>query len=202
MKARNHHWNVVYMFLFGFQMCLLFLRMSTILSRTRAFGALVRMAVNMVGDVGKWMFLSIMLLLGFLSAVAFVIADDTDADNGHCIATLDREDKPDSGSTLQDRYFSIALFMLQVMLGQQDWAEADSNPCFEPDRSRIVQTFIIAFCFLGSILMLNLLIALMASTYETRRQTNEKVGGLASSRGVMILNPLNSEPSFKLSKLV
>lgn len=173
--ARNDDLNVAYMVLFALQMCLLFLRFCTILSRTRAFGSLVRMAVNMINDVAKWMFLSLVLLLGFVSAVGFVIADDTDVDEGHCIATLSREDKPDSGNFLTQRYISIILFMFQVVMGQQDWAETESNTCLSVSRSRLVQTFIIIFCFLGSVLMLNLLIALMASTYETRQQTNVKV---------------------------
>ncbi len=45
LNARNKMTNIIYMFLFGIQMCLLYLRFATILSRSRTLGPFVRMTI-------------------------------------------------------------------------------------------------------------------------------------------------------------
>ena len=157
LRARNSYLNSLYMILFGVQICLLYLRFSSILSRTRTFGPLVRMAISMIQDIFKFLFVAIPMLSGFVFAMSFIIGTDKSSLIGTDSTTGTERDlclEPDQEptATLQSTPQSIALYMFQVLLGQHDWAETNSNECLSDVRSRLVGAFIIMFSFMGSVL--------------------------------------------------
>merc|ERR1712032_1342974 len=116
--------------------------------------------------------MAVPVLAGFLFAMWFIIGEDKNTMMGTDSTTNTERDLclppgAEPTMTLQSTPQSIMMYMFQVLLGQHDWAETNSNECLSDVRSRLAGTFIIIFSFMGSVLMLNLLIAMMASTYES-----------------------------------
>ena len=60
-------------------------------------------------------------------------------------------------------------------MGQQEWSALDSNGlCFSEQRGAIATGFIIVFSILGTVLLLNLLIAMMATLIKKNWMQNQR----------------------------
>ncbi|ETO14723.1 hypothetical protein RFI_22644 [Reticulomyxa filosa] len=102
---------------------------------------------------------------GFVLAIYFEVSTDL---SGTCLK---------SSSDEQLLTFSNVLFyMSQALFLQQSWSTIDSSNsyCFNINRSRIAEGILIVFMVICPIILLNLLIAMMASTIE-RSTENAKV---------------------------
>eukprot|EP01084_Bolivina_argentea_P124804 221164_1 len=159
--------NGCYIFLFGSQMCLLYFRFLSILSRSRLMGPFIRMIFAMLSDLLNFSAIVVLMLIGFAFAIAFAIGSDT-KNTEECFANNTEYTRDFSA------FSSISLYMFQVLLGQHDWEQIVTNNCFGQTRANVAQLFIIIFSVLGTVLLLNLLIALMASTYENKRQSTSR----------------------------
>merc|ERR1711879_305153 len=148
------------------------------------------MIVSMVKEIMAFLFLIITLMMGFVYALAFIIGPDKeqwwlevenpappgmDLGNSTWNATVSEEQcDVDDSASLQSGAASISLYLFQVMLGQQEWSETASNDCLSEARSWIMRSFLSVFSVLATVLLLNFLIAMMASTYEKRDQQTSK----------------------------
>merc|ERR1712154_156726 len=72
-------------------------------------------------------------------------------------------------------YYQVSLYVFITLMGQQEWSALDSNgECFSEERSIIATALIIIFWVLGTVLLLNLLIAMMATTYDEKLDSKSK----------------------------
>ena len=80
----------------------------------------------------------------------------------------------DTDASLQSSALSIVLYLFQVFGGQQEWSETASNDCLSNERSWVIRFFFMGFSVLATVLLLNFLIAMMASTYEKKDEQTSK----------------------------
>eukprot|EP01084_Bolivina_argentea_P111712 199268_1 len=133
-------------------------------------------------------------MTGFTFALSFIIGPDKNPSIDSCC-----DDNRDHSKVPLSTVPSIAFYVFQVLLGQQEWAPTASNECLSSNRSRIVQLYVMIFSVLGTVLMLNLLIAMMSSTYEQIREGTAKQVNFARAeqtyslahRNAIIPPPLN-----------
>ena len=141
------------------------------------------MVMDMVADVIKFGVLLAIFMLAFIFALHYLIAGDLNHDKR--LAEWkelhpDEDDVYDLGDNEYapplDYFGSIFLYVAQTLLGQQDWELIESDQVdpifFNSSRAQVVDMLILLFSVMGSILLLNLLIALMASTYERVRHNS------------------------------
>lgn len=141
--------------------------------------------MNMVNDVVNFSMIWGLFLIGGTFACYYVIAGDL-AESDAQISSL----------------ASVAFYIFQTFIGQQDWDsvrsyksdDADDAYIFDPWRSRIIQFYMFIFAAMGTILLLNLLIAMMASSYQRvqdisfqqlSKQKVQTTYDLDTSRGAM-----------------
>eukprot|EP00484_Ammonia_sp_Unknown_P014069 CAMPEP_0197080372 /NCGR_PEP_ID=MMETSP1384-20130603/214092_1 /TAXON_ID=29189 /ORGANISM="Ammonia sp." /LENGTH=484 /DNA_ID=CAMNT_0042519255 /DNA_START=85 /DNA_END=1539 /DNA_ORIENTATION=- len=154
--------------------------------------------------------LIVIIMMGGVSlALAFIVGPDKGLSigvDGSTDGYVECEEDPSKAFT---SLASVSLFVFQILLGQTEWELAASNPCLSSNRSRLVQTYVIFFSVLGSVLLLNLLIAMMASIYENRRQVTSKDVNFSRTeetyqlahRNALISAPFNL-PAYAISILV
>ena len=132
------------------------------LQRTASLGPLIQMILEMIDDSIRFMVLLTIIMMRFVFAVYYAVDGDIHTDNA---------EQDLSALT------GVALFIFQALLGQQEWDLIRSmDETVGGGRSRILELLLILFTIIGGILLLNLLIALMASTYERVREVgNRKV---------------------------
>lgn len=151
-EARNTNTTAFYMTIFGLQIVILYCRIATIFVRSKTVGPFIRMIGGMMDDIFNFAFVSLIFFLGFTFALRYVLATDVSA------TECDYE-------TDLSNYYQVSLYVFITLMGQQEWSALDSNGCgFSEERARIATAFIIVFSVLGTVLLLNLLIAMMATT--------------------------------------
>jgi hypothetical protein len=184
VKTRNQLTSEIYMAAWSGLCVLLWSRVVSLFQISRGPGPLIRMILNMFTDIVNFGLICSLFLIGFTFATYFIIAKDL-------------IDEPDVElGTLS----SVGLYTFQTLLGQQGWEKMNSVPdMFDATRSNMAISLVLLFSVIGSILLLNLLIAMMASTYENvkeksnselNKQRIEKTYELDRSRNV-IPPPLN-----------
>jgi hypothetical protein len=167
-ESRNKLANEVYMTVFGLQCIVLYFRFLFVFNRSRYLGPFIQMIISMLRDVMKFGFVLLSALCGFSLCVYFLVSTDT-------LFPCYEVGVPPGSTTDLTALQSSALYVFQTLLGQQDWKDLNSNDCMSPTRSRVLLFLTVVFSMIGNILLLNLLIALMASTYENKRESTSKV---------------------------
>lgn len=157
--TRDEPLTQLYIIFWIFQCILLWSRLVAILRRSRAVAPLVQMIFHMLYDILQFGVLLSIFIFSFLFSMYYAVGKDISVD-------------PENGGKVQDlsSFLSVGLYIFQTLLGQQDWSLIQSDSRFGSGRSRIVETLMLIFSIIGSILLLNILIALMASTYDRVRQ--------------------------------
>ena len=216
-RTRNQVLPEIYMAAWSLLCVLLWSRVVSLLQISRGPGPLIRMIMNMLKDIVNFFSICALFLIGFSFASYYIIAKGMDNVKvllifflmfclsfigsmcfcGFCGLNVDLMDVDDVKlGTLS----SVSLYIFQTLLGQQDWEKLDSvEGQFDSNRSNMVLSLVLLFSVIGSILLLNLLIAMMASTYEAvkeksnselNKQRIEKTFELDRARNV-IPPPLN-----------
>eukprot|EP01083_Nonionella_stella_P162243 532414_1 len=174
----------IYIALYCFECIVIWTRFIWTLQRTSSLGPLIQMILAMVDDTARFVALLSIIMIGFLFAVLYAIGGDICTENG-----ADQD---------LSHVLSVALFIFQSLLGQQEWQLITSNEdTIGSGRSRILEGLIILFSIFGGILLLNLLIALMASTYERVRELGTKkvnFNRIAHTHSVIKQNALMPPP--------
>ena len=145
--------TVIYMLLWAIQCVLLSIRLLTLFKTSKHLGVFLRMLQLMFVDVCKFAVVLMIIFFGFLFGTWFIVADDyEDADVSQQL----------------DDVKGTALYLFQTLVGQQDWevVQANGDHNVGTARSNILQGIIIIFTIIGAVLLLNLLIALMTTTYD------------------------------------
>eukprot|EP01084_Bolivina_argentea_P243021 407504_1 len=159
-KDLNSTATLLYMVVFGIQICVLYCRIATIFIRTKNLGPFIRMIGEMLDDVLNFAFVSLIFFLGFTVALRYILADDATQECG-------------SDSDINTAY-TTALFVFITLMGQLEWSALESNDCFTPTREHVAQVFVVVFSILGTMLLVNLLIAMMATTYNEKLDAKSK----------------------------
>ena len=143
----------------------------------------------MIKDIVKWGFVLGIFFIGFCFGTHFIIAGDISERCGG-------EDGLD-GSL--ENFSLVVEYNFILLQGQSEWSILEANECVSPARSLILKLYMFGFAIMGTILLLNLLIAMMASTYEQIREGTAKQVNFAraeqtfslSHRNAIIPPPLN-----------
>jgi len=184
--TRNRPAVMLYSTIFCAQICILWSRVCLIFSTNRNVGPFVSMIPGMVTDILKWAFVLSIFYIGYSFGTYFLIAGDVTEACG-----------VDDGSL--DTFSVVAEYNFILLMGQSEWSVLEANDCMSPGRSLVVKLYMYGFSILGTVLLLNLLIAMMASTYEkiregTAKQVNfaraEETFGMSHSNAI-IPPPLN-----------
>ena len=157
---------LIYMCLWIFQCILIWSRMLSIFQRSETIAPIMKTIVYMIKDIVNFTIILVIILAGWIFALFYLADDDLDT------------------FELSSSFWNSALYMYQTLLGEQNWddvhptrpediptddriATATKNVFyFGRNRSIMAQVIISLFAILGTILLLNLLIALMANTYN------------------------------------
>eukprot|EP01083_Nonionella_stella_P080159 220125_1 len=159
----NHDKNatLVYMFVFCLQIIILWSRASMIFRRSRQIGPFLSMIPGMIKDILNWAFVLSIFFVGFCFGVDFIVAGDIDP----LLCNV--------GGSMGD-FSLVTEYIFILLMGQSDWSYLEPNGCISNRRSIMLKVFLWFFSILGTILLLNLLIAMMASTYERIREGTAK----------------------------
>eukprot|EP01083_Nonionella_stella_P028170 77583_1 len=162
---RNEPYTIVYMSLWSIQIIILWVRVVGLLQRTKTIGPLLRMISIVVKDVISFLILLIALTFGFLFAVRYVIGGDIDPDVT-CDMSEEIDDCAEASQPL-DNIISIAFYLLQTLLGQQDWSVMETNRLygFGSGRAQLLTLVVIIYILLGSIIALSMLVAIMTTSF-------------------------------------
>ena len=113
------------------------------------------MIIQMVNDIKNWGLVVVLFLAGGTFAVYYIAAGDCQGLTG--------------GGSMS----AVMFYMIKTLLGQQEWEslvsvtdEDTGVVIFDAMRSNMLQSLIIMYSVLGNILLLNLLIAMMAATFD------------------------------------
>eukprot|EP01084_Bolivina_argentea_P307706 531894_1 len=160
-EARNSRITAFYMTIFAIQIIILYCRIATIFVRNKTLGPFIRMIGGMMSDIANFAFVCLIFFLGFTVALRYVLATDI---NEECEYETDLSN-----------YYQVSLYVFITLMGQQEWSAIDANDkCFSEERAIIATGFIIIFSILGTVLLLNLLIAMMSTTYEEKLDAKSK----------------------------
>eukprot|EP01084_Bolivina_argentea_P241321 405153_1 len=147
----------IHMFVFCFQLVILWSRIALIFRINKTVGPFIGMIPGMLADIFNWMFVLSIFFVGFAFGAHFLIAGDIVADECNAEGSL-------SSFSLVFEYVFI------LLMGQSDWAWLNPNDCMSTGRSTLLKIVMWVFSVVGTILLLNLLIAMMSSTYELIRE--------------------------------
>eukprot|EP00485_Elphidium_margaritaceum_P010787 CAMPEP_0202689798 /NCGR_PEP_ID=MMETSP1385-20130828/4982_1 /ASSEMBLY_ACC=CAM_ASM_000861 /TAXON_ID=933848 /ORGANISM="Elphidium margaritaceum" /LENGTH=1408 /DNA_ID=CAMNT_0049344987 /DNA_START=72 /DNA_END=4298 /DNA_ORIENTATION=+ len=193
VAQRNQRTTEIYMAIWSLQCVILWTRVASLFKISQRAGPLLRMIMNMLGDVANFFLIWILFFIGGAFAAYYIIGDDLALIDGVELGTLS----------------SCAFYIFQTLLGQQDWdksrsiVEVDENgedyEIFDETRSNLLQALLCWYAIFGSVLLLNLLIAMMAASYEAvkdqalqelNKQKVDTIFDLDKSRAI-IPPPLN-----------
>jgi len=158
-KLRNAPVVEAYMVLFAIQ-CLLLMMNGLNLFRTHPyFGIFLRILSLMIRDMSHFAFLLGSVCVGFYFAVYIIVGTDLIQ-----VMTVTNSGPYNRFELIR----GVALFMYQVLLGQQSWSDLyiDSSTHFSSGRSEMVTIFVSIFGIIGVILLLNLLIAVLTTSFS------------------------------------
>eukprot|EP01083_Nonionella_stella_P061283 159736_1 len=184
--SRNNGGVLIYMSIFCLQICILWSRLCLVFSMSRTIGPFISMLPGMARDILQWSFVLSIFYIGYSFGIYFIIAGDISAEL--CASEGDMSD------------FSMATeYNFILLMGQSEWSLLEASACIDGTRSLLIKLYTFGFSVLGTVLLLNLLIAMMASTYEqirggTAKQVNFARGEQTftlSHRDAIIPPPLN-----------
>ena len=158
---RNAPLTEIYMILWAIQVVLLWCRMAALLQRNKHAGPLIRMILNMMVEIATFAVLLFLFVIGVVLAVYYIVGGDVPPSD-------------ELGGGL-NRMTSVMLYNIQALLAAQEWSVITSNDDdgFNTDRSIMVETCMVFLSIFGTLLLMNLFIAMLTITYESQKQTNE-----------------------------
>eukprot|EP01083_Nonionella_stella_P314177 1130828_1 len=147
MEDGEWSWMIhqLYMVLWALQAASLSARSLVLFQTSRYFGVLLRMIQRLIVEMGRFLFVLILLLVGFVFGLYYIQGG---YDEAHT-------------TSVQDWYFGFR-YLFQLTVGAGDFSEI--NDLVEDQIT--AQIFTILYIVLSTILMMNLLIALMTNTFE------------------------------------
>eukprot|EP01084_Bolivina_argentea_P006952 13123_1 len=159
IAQRNTLSTEIYMGIWAAQCVILWTRVASLFKISERAGPLIRMITNMLGDVANFFLIWGLFFLGGSFAAYYIIGNDL----------MEFED------VKLGTFSSVSFYIFKTLIGQQNWDKTASktNPddesieVFDAIRSNMLQTLLFIYSIFGTILLLNLLIAMMASSYET-----------------------------------
>lgn len=158
-KQRNTMSTEIYMGGWSLQCVILWTRVASLFKISERAGPLIRMIMNMLGDVANFFLIWFLFYIGGSFAAFYIIGYDLSEVDGVNLGTLS----------------SVMFYIFKTLLGQQDWdksiaqpqdAQTDDDYVFDTVRSNMLQSLLFFYAIFGSVLLLNLLIAMMAASYE------------------------------------
>ena len=193
--SHNSTLVLIYMAIWSIQSVILWVRVIGLFQRTEALGPFLRVLVQIFKDILSFFFLAVVVFIGFIFALYFIIAGDLD--NTYSEAA----DDDDQLSTYLASVKGCAFYLIQTFLGQQDWEVITANESyhFGSNRSRLTEGLVLIFVVFGTLLLLNLLIAVMSNTFNTQQSRAQKELAFSrlettfdlANRGRLMPPPLN-----------
>ena len=187
---------VAYMTLMGVQIIVLWVRLTGILQRTAFMGPLLGMMANLLKEVLTFFVVIILLLIGFMFALYYVAGGDLDRDvpdvykimyadietNVGALGDYQEEIQPeDELANALSSIRGVATYLFHTLLGQQDWEVINENNeyhvygyNFGRGRSAVMQLVMIIFVCIGTLTLLNILIAIMTTSFDEQRSNSQK----------------------------
>ena len=167
--VRNERYTILYMALWSIQIIILWVRIVGLLQRTEMMGPLLRMMIYVAKDILQFLILVVAISTGFLWAVYYIVGGDIDRDVT-CDALLEEYqwDDCEEASEAINSVRGITIYLIQTLLGQQDWEVLDTNELygFERGRAQLLTMCILGYVICGTILSLNMLIAIMTTSFD------------------------------------
>ena len=151
----NSEPNIVFSVIWLINAVLLYLRLYHFLTLSSAEGPLINVTKTMIGDIGSFGRVWLIVIAGFMFASYFMVGD--------------------TNSSYQNELYSFFNTFLAA-IGQPDWAEVTSTNGGATSSARAdINSYIVSFfSVLGFVLLLNLLIAMMANSYSTIENNSAK----------------------------
>ena len=148
----------IYMFLWAIQCILFWLSVMGYLQRSSSYGPLLKMIGLMVVDVLNWLLLWGLLLASTTAMVFTIVSTDLeDYEEG--------EDEAGFGGAITTSF----LYSVQTLFGQQDWldvAGANDEEYLGNARAYLLEYTVLIGTFVGTVILLNLLIAMLVARYN------------------------------------
>ena len=169
-ESHNSTLVLIYMSFWSIQCVILWVRVIGMFSRTDALGPFLRVLVLIFRDILGFFVLAFVVFLGFIYALYYIIAGDLDREY------VGEVPEDDQISFYLDSAKGCALYLVQTFLGQQDWEVLQENETynFSRQRAQLAEGLILVFVLIGTLLLLNLLIAVMSNTFNTQQQEAKK----------------------------
>lgn len=147
-----------YMALWSIQCVLMWLTIVFYLQRTRTTGPILKMIGLMTRDMINFLVLVIIFWFAISLAIYYIVSDD--------LADFEYDNVDDYRQNLQNLP-SCMFFGLLAILGVQNWEEVSStSPALGLPRSLLLDGVTSLTAIVGSILLLNLLIAMLSNTFN------------------------------------
>ena len=166
---RNESYTIIFMAFWSVQMIVLWIRTVGLLQRTEIMGPLLKMMLYVAKDVASFLIVVIAVTFGFLFAVHFIVAGDIDRDVTCEVLTPEYEfDGCEEAEININSARAILIYLIQTLLGQQEWSVLNENLLygFGRLRAQLLTMVILGYVLLGTILSLNMLIAIMTNSFE------------------------------------
>ncbi len=194
----SHRWKkgiaCPLMTVWGFQMVLLWSRALLIVEQSGSLGDFVQMVLSMFRDILLFAVMLGTIFVGFVLGLKYIVGGDMDYD------TVELDAKDEISSHLNS-FKGVILYLMQALLGQQDWEIWRENKThnFSRIRAQLGLLYVLAFIIIGTIILMNLLIALMTTSFERVQNDSAKLAAYhraesaydLSSRGRFMPPPLN-----------
>ena len=174
--SHNRTLTLIYMAFWSVQCVILWIRVIGLFQRTKLLGPFLRVLMIIFTDLLSFFLLAGVVFAGFTYALYFIVAGDFERDPFE-IDDFEFEVPEDDEITVYlGSVKGSALYLLQTFLGQQDWEILGENETytFGRARARIAEGLLMLFILFGTILLLNLLIAVMANTFTLQQQQAQK----------------------------
>ena len=142
----------LHMFVFCIQIVILWSRIALIFKTNRVFGPFLLMIPAMIKDIINWVFVLSIFFVGFAFGAHFLIAGDI---SYQC------------ADAQLDTFSLVFEYVFVLLMGDSEWSDLEPNACLGQTRSILLKIFMWCFSLLGTIILLNLLIAMMGYTYGT-----------------------------------
>ena len=163
IAARNTSRVEIFMALWSLQCVIFWGRIIFFFQRLRSVGPLITMISLMLRDIMNFLILSSIFMLGVVWAMYYIIGGDLQ----DVEVTIDGEDTCSCLGTITSVFF----FGFKSFLGQQSWEKVESTADgISSLRSQMLEGIIMLTQLVGFILLLNLLVAMLKSTFLAVRK--------------------------------
>lgn len=157
VELRNSLLTEVYMAFWSIQCVLFWLTLVFYLRRTRTTGPLLTIIGLMTQDMINFLLFVVLWWVAVSLAIYYVVSTD--------LQEYEYATENDSRKTLNELPACL-FFGLKNMLGQQDWDTVNlTSPALGVPRSLMLDAITAATAVVGTVLLLNLLIAMLSSTF-------------------------------------